>query len=210
MASLSSEAARARQAADRRVDCVVGVVGRPRPPCRRWPRLGAGWWRSRSSRLPTARSAARSPGWPAYRWIMTIALLVVGACYFATAACLPAVRVPARIVLMVAGLSSIGIALSPGAGARFHPAAPCLDLARRGRYHGLASLHRPPGPLTTADPEGSRRGRRDCRLPRSAGLAHLRDPGRRRLGPGGAAGVRRRGDMATHRDPGAAVHRRAS
>ena len=44
---------------------------------------------------------------------MTSALLMVGACYFATAACLPAVRVPARIVLMVAGLSSIGIALSP-------------------------------------------------------------------------------------------------
>jgi hypothetical protein len=48
------------------------------------------------------------------RWIMTIALLVVGACYFATAACLPAVRVPARIVLMVAGLSSIQCRLACG------------------------------------------------------------------------------------------------
>jgi hypothetical membrane protein len=47
------------------------------------------------------------------RWIMTGALLVVGACYFVTAAGLPGVRVPARIVLMVAGLSSIGIAVSP-------------------------------------------------------------------------------------------------
>ena len=44
---------------------------------------------------------------------MTIALILVGACYFVTAACLPAVRVSARIVLMVAGLSSIGIAVSP-------------------------------------------------------------------------------------------------
>ena len=47
------------------------------------------------------------------RWIMTSALFVVGACYFVTAAGLPGVRVPARIVLMVAGLSSIGIAVSP-------------------------------------------------------------------------------------------------
>jgi len=47
------------------------------------------------------------------RWIMTSALLVVGACYFATAAGLPGIRVSARIVLMVAGLSSIGIAISP-------------------------------------------------------------------------------------------------
>jgi hypothetical membrane protein len=47
------------------------------------------------------------------RWIMTSALIVVGACYFMTAVGLPAVRVPARIVLLVAGLSSIGIAVSP-------------------------------------------------------------------------------------------------
>ena len=47
------------------------------------------------------------------RWIMTSALLVVGAGYFVTAAGLPGVRVAARIVLMVAGLSSIGIAVSP-------------------------------------------------------------------------------------------------
>jgi hypothetical membrane protein len=47
------------------------------------------------------------------RWIMTSALILVGACYFATAAGLPGVRRPARIVLVVAGLSSIGIALSP-------------------------------------------------------------------------------------------------
>jgi Protein of unknown function (DUF998) len=44
---------------------------------------------------------------------MTSALILVGACYFVTAAGLPGVRVPARIVLMVAGLSSIGIAVSP-------------------------------------------------------------------------------------------------
>jgi hypothetical membrane protein len=47
------------------------------------------------------------------RWIMTSALILVGGCYFVTAAGLPSVRATARIVLMVAGLSSVGIALSP-------------------------------------------------------------------------------------------------
>ena len=47
------------------------------------------------------------------RWIMTSALFLVGAGYFVTAAGLPGVRVAARIVLVVAGLSSIGIAVSP-------------------------------------------------------------------------------------------------
>ena len=47
------------------------------------------------------------------RWLMTSALILVGACYLVTAVGLPSVRVPARIVLLVAGLSSIGIAASP-------------------------------------------------------------------------------------------------
>ncbi|HEV2256068.1 MAG TPA: DUF998 domain-containing protein [Streptosporangiaceae bacterium] len=47
------------------------------------------------------------------RWIMTGALLLVGGCQLVTAAGLAGVRVPARIVLAVAGLSGIGIAASP-------------------------------------------------------------------------------------------------
>src|SRR5580700_2922545 len=47
------------------------------------------------------------------RWIMTGALFLVGGCQLLTAAGLTGVRVPARIVLAVAGLSSIGIAASP-------------------------------------------------------------------------------------------------
>ena len=47
------------------------------------------------------------------RWIMTGALFLVGGCQLVTAAGLGGVRVPARIILAVAGLSSIGIALSP-------------------------------------------------------------------------------------------------
>jgi len=47
------------------------------------------------------------------RWIMTGALFLVGGCQLVTAAGLAGVRVPARILLAVAGLSSIGIAASP-------------------------------------------------------------------------------------------------
>ncbi|HTT55399.1 MAG TPA: DUF998 domain-containing protein [Streptosporangiaceae bacterium] len=47
------------------------------------------------------------------RWIMTSALFAVGGCYLATAAGLAGLRAPARILLAVAGLSSIGIAASP-------------------------------------------------------------------------------------------------
>ena len=47
------------------------------------------------------------------RWIMTAALFLVGLCQFVTAAGLSGIRVPARVLLAVAGLSSIGIAVSP-------------------------------------------------------------------------------------------------
>ena len=47
------------------------------------------------------------------RWVMTAALLVVGSCQIATGAGLTAVRMPARILLIVTGLSTLGIAASP-------------------------------------------------------------------------------------------------
>jgi hypothetical membrane protein len=47
------------------------------------------------------------------RWVMTTALLLVGTCQIATGAGLTAVRVPARTLLILAGLSTIGIAASP-------------------------------------------------------------------------------------------------
>jgi hypothetical membrane protein len=47
------------------------------------------------------------------RWIVTGALLLVGACNFVTAAGLRGVRPSARILLIVTGLASIGIAVSP-------------------------------------------------------------------------------------------------
>ena len=49
----------------------------------------------------------------ANRWVMTTALLLVGSCQIATAAGLTAVRMPARILLILTGLSTLGIAASP-------------------------------------------------------------------------------------------------
>lgn len=46
-------------------------------------------------------------------WIMTWALLLTGGCYLLTAAGLAGLWLPARILLIVAGLCSIGIATSP-------------------------------------------------------------------------------------------------
>lgn len=47
------------------------------------------------------------------RWVMTGALLLVGGCHLVTAAGLGALRASARVLLIFAGLSSIGIAMSP-------------------------------------------------------------------------------------------------
>lgn len=47
------------------------------------------------------------------RWVMTAALLLVGSCQIATGAGLTALRMPARILLIVTGLSTLGIAATP-------------------------------------------------------------------------------------------------
>ena len=47
------------------------------------------------------------------RWVMTAALLLVGGCQMATGAGLTAVRMPARILLILTGLSTLGIAATP-------------------------------------------------------------------------------------------------
>jgi hypothetical protein len=47
------------------------------------------------------------------RWVMTAALLLVGSCQIATGAGLTGVGLPARILLIVTGVSTFGIAASP-------------------------------------------------------------------------------------------------
>jgi Protein of unknown function (DUF998) len=47
------------------------------------------------------------------RWVMTAALLLVGSCQIATGAGLTAVRMSARILLILTGLSTLGIAATP-------------------------------------------------------------------------------------------------
>lgn len=74
-------------------------------------------------------------------WVMASALLAVGVCYFLTAAGLAGLRAPARVLLAVAGLSGIGIAVSPepvtGSTLGFYPLYPLV-------IRGLASLGLPP------------------------------------------------------------------
>jgi hypothetical membrane protein len=50
-------------------------------------------------------------------WVMTAALLVAGGCYLVTAGGLTCLRPPARALLVLAGLCSVGIALSPDSAA---------------------------------------------------------------------------------------------
>jgi Protein of unknown function (DUF998) len=47
------------------------------------------------------------------RWVMTAALLLVGGCQIATGVGLTAVRMPARMLLILTGLSTLGIAATP-------------------------------------------------------------------------------------------------
>ncbi len=47
------------------------------------------------------------------RWVMTAALLLVGSCQIATGAGLTGVGMPARILLILTGLSTLGVAATP-------------------------------------------------------------------------------------------------
>ncbi len=86
-----------------------------------WPVLATGGWLVAEARLrlatpssPIRETVSVLAGQAGTdRWIMTVALFLVGGCQFVTAAGLAGVGVPARILLVVAGLSSVGIALFP-------------------------------------------------------------------------------------------------
>jgi hypothetical protein len=84
------------------------------------------------------------------RWIMTGALLLVGGCQLVAAAGLAGVGVPARMLLAVAGLSSIGIALSPepvrGSIAQ-HLAWTSLGAVALAVWPGFVARQAPPRPL---------------------------------------------------------------
>jgi Protein of unknown function (DUF998) len=84
------------------------------------------------------------------RWIMTSALFLIGGCNFVTAAGLTGARLPARILLLVAGLSSIGIAASPepvvGSTPR-HLAWTSLGEVTIAVWPAFTGRRRPPRPL---------------------------------------------------------------
>jgi hypothetical protein len=83
------------------------------------PVLLVGGWLLADSRQPARYSPLRQTvsqlaGYAGTdRWIMTSTLLVIGGCYFVTAAGLTGVGFVARALLVVAGLSAIGIAFCP-------------------------------------------------------------------------------------------------
>jgi hypothetical protein len=80
---------------------------------------------------------------------MTGALLLVGACQLATAGGIAGVRMPARILLVVAGLCSIGIAVSPEpvrGSTPQHLAWTALGAVALAVWPAFAAWRAPPGP----------------------------------------------------------------
>src|SRR5260370_40410517 len=78
-----------------------------------------GWWLMAGALQPASYSPMRQTvsvlaGQSGTdRWVMTAALLLVGGCQIATGAGLTAVRLPARLLLVLTGLSTLGIAATP-------------------------------------------------------------------------------------------------
>jgi hypothetical membrane protein len=84
------------------------------------------------------------------RWIMTGALFLVGAGYIVTAVGLAGVRAPARLLLIVAGLATIGVAASPepaGGPTPQHLAWTVLAAVTMAACPAFAARRRPPRPL---------------------------------------------------------------
>jgi hypothetical protein len=84
------------------------------------------------------------------RWIMTGALFLAGGCQLLTAAGLAGAQGPARIVLAVAGLSSIGIAASPepaSGSTPQHLAWTSLGAVAIAVWPALVARRAPPRPL---------------------------------------------------------------
>ena len=84
------------------------------------------------------------------RWIVTSALFLVGACYFVSAGCLPSLRRSARIVLLIAGISSIGIAFSPqpeDGSSAMHLVWTCLGAAAITVWPAFTASRAPSPPL---------------------------------------------------------------
>jgi hypothetical protein len=83
------------------------------------PVLLAGGWLLAGALQPATYSPMRQTmsvlagGSGTDRWVMTAALVLVGSCQIATGAGLSGVRAPARILLILTGISTLGIAATP-------------------------------------------------------------------------------------------------
>ena len=140
-------------------------------------------------------------------WIVTGALFAVGGCYLATAAGLAGLRIPARVLLAVAGLSSIGIAASP------EPVTGSTPQHLAWTVLGAATITVWPaftvrrGPGQAGHSQRALRSRRDGGLRCPARLAAGGDAGRQPARPVRAGDVRRRNDVAVRRRAGRAAGR---
>jgi hypothetical membrane protein len=84
------------------------------------------------------------------RWIMTGTLFLVGGCYLVTAAGLAGVRAPARTLLAVSGVATIGVAASPEPASGptpQHLAWTVLSAVTIAAWPALAARRLPPRPL---------------------------------------------------------------
>ena len=84
------------------------------------------------------------------RWIMTGGIFLTGGCYLVTAAGLTGVRVPARALLVVAGLAGVGIAASPepaGGATPGHLAWTVLGAVTTAVWPAFAARRTSPRPL---------------------------------------------------------------
>jgi hypothetical membrane protein len=83
-------------------------------------------------------------------WVMAGALFLIGGCQLATAVGLTSVRLPARVLLVVTGLCSIGVAASPepatGPGVR-HLVCAALCAATTAAWPALIARRTPQRPL---------------------------------------------------------------
>ena len=107
---------------------------------------------------------------------MTGALFLVGGCYIVTAVGLVSVRAAARILLVVAGLSTIGIAASPEPASGPTPQHLAWT-TRRDHDRDMACLRRPAATSAPADPGHLQLSRGDRRVRGPARLAPHRSPG---------------------------------
>ena len=122
------------------------------------------------------------------RWLMTAILFAVGGSYLVTAAGLTGLRLPARILLVIAGICSAGIASSPvlsDGPTALHLAWAALGAVTTAVWPAVADWR---APYAAEDCERPRLGHCHSALRRTCCVARTGSPRRQRRRPGGTSG----------------------